>query len=247
MNSDLPFAALAFDLDGTLVDSVPGIAAALDAVLRADGRPALGPAATRRLVGEGAPRLLAQAAAATGRPWADPAAALDAWLHAYAHTEPAGTTPYPGSDDLLRHLHAYAHTEPAGTTPYPGSDDLLRHLHAAGLPLALVTNKPATPTHAILARLGWSSLFVAVIAGDTLPTRKPDPAPLRAAVAALGAPAPLVGDSPIDAATAQAAGLPFIGFRGGYSSVPLETLRPTAIFDGPAHFHAWVRQRQPSR
>jgi phosphoglycolate phosphatase len=223
MNSDLPFAALAFDLDGTLVDSVPGIAAALDAVLRADGRPALGPAATRRLVGEGAPRLLAQAAAATGRPWADPAAALDAWLHAYAHTEPAGTTPYPGSDDLLRHLHA------------------------AGLPLALVTNKPATPTHAILARLGWSSLFVAVIAGDTLPTRKPDPAPLRAAVAALGAPAPLVGDSPIDAATAQAAGLPFIGFRGGYSSVPLETLRPTAIFDGPAHFHAWVRQRQPSR
>ena len=223
MNSDLPFAALAFDLDGTLVDSVPGIAAALDAVLRADGRPALGPAATRRLVGEGAPRLLAQAAAATGRPWADPAAALDAWLHAYAHTEPAGTTPYPGSDDLLRHLHA------------------------AGLPLALVTNKPATPTHAILARLGWSSLFVAVIAGDTLPTRKPDPAPLRAAVAALGAPAPLVGDSPIDAATAQAAGLPFIGFRGGYSSVPLETLRPTALFDGPAHFHAWVRQRQPSR
>jgi phosphoglycolate phosphatase len=223
MNSDLPFAALAFDLDGTLVDSVPGIAAALDAVLRADGRPALGPAATRRLVGEGAPRLLAQAAAATGRPWADPAAALDAWLHAYAHTEPAGTTPYPGSDDLLRHLHA------------------------AGLPLALVTNKPATPTHAILARLGWSSLFVAVIAGDTLPTRKPDPAPLRAAVAALGAPAPLVGDSPIDAATAQAAGLPFIGFRGGYSSVPLETLRPTAIFDGPAHFHAWVRQRRPSR
>ena len=223
MNSDLPFAALAFDLDGTIVDSVPGIAAALDAVLRADGRPALGPAATRRLVGEGAPRLLAQAAVATGRPWADPAAALDAWLHAYAHTEPAGTTPYPGSDDLLRHLHA------------------------AGLPLALVTNKPATPTHAILARLGWSSLFVAVIAGDTLPTRKPDPAPLRAAVAALGAPAPLVGDSPIDAATAQAAGLPFIGFRGGYSSVPLETLRPTAIFDGPAHFHAWVRQRQPSR
>lgn len=220
MPAPLPFAALAFDLDGTLVDSVPGIAAALDAVLRADGRPALGAAATRRLVGEGAPRLLAQAAAATGRPWADPDAALQAWLHAYAAAEPAGTTPYPGADALLRHLAV------------------------AGVPLALVTNKPAAPTRAILQRLGWAAHFRAVVAGDTLPQRKPDPAPLRAAHAALGAAAPLVGDSPIDAATARAAGVPFIAFRCGYAPGPVEDLRPDAIFDGPAHLLDWLRSRR---
>lgn len=193
--------AIVFDLDGTLIDSAPDIRAALNLVLEGEGAAPLTLAETIRFIGHGIPALVRQAREFRGLP----AARQEAMVPA-----------------MVRHYDA----APAVLTrPYPGAMAALESLRTAGHVLGLCTNKPLAATRLILAGLGLEPQFAAVVGGDSLPVKKPDPAPLHAAFAALGAPPLLyVGDSEVDAETAQAAGVPFALYTPGYRKGPVEGL-----------------------
>lgn len=199
--------ALIFDLDGTLVDSLADIHAAVGAMLADFGHAALPPETVRGFVGNGVPTLIARILGATGLP--HPAAEVEACFMRHYEAAPA-----------------------ALTRPYPGVAAALTRLSAAGHPMAICTNKPEAPARAILRDLGLAKPFACVIGGDTLPVRKPDPAPALEARTQLGGrPALFVGDSEVDAATADAAGLPFLLFTGGYRKGPIEALAQFDTWD----------------
>lgn len=205
----LPFDIVVFDLDGTLADTAADLAAALNHALAAIGRPAVPVESVRGLIGHGARAMLRKALAATGE-------ASDALVEEN----------YPVLLDYYRQHICEA------TRPYPGIDAALDTIEAAGARVAVCTNKAEALTHALLAGLGWERRFAAVVGGDTLPQRKPDPAPLREAVArAGGGRAVLVGDSITDAETARAAGVPFVAVSFGFRDRPLEALGADAVID----------------
>ncbi|MET1112235.1 MAG: phosphoglycolate phosphatase [Allosphingosinicella sp.] len=204
-----PFGVVAFDLDGTLADTAPDLAAALNHALAALGRPAVAPASVRNLIGHGGRALLRRGLAATGEA---PEALVEE-----------------GYPILLDYYGAHLC---AGTAPYPGIDEALDSVEAAGAALAVCTNKPEALTLRLLEALGWSERFAAVVGGDTLPVRKPDPAPLLEAIArAGGGKAVLVGDSITDAETARAAQVPFVAVSFGFSDRPVKALGADAIID----------------
>ncbi len=198
-----------FDLDGTLIDSAPDIHAAGNAVLAAEGLPPVSESQSRSFIGNGA-RVF-----------------VERLEHAGSGTnDPARTT------RMHRHFLERYETEHALTRLYPGVDSALEALRGAGWHMAICTNKPCAPAHAVLAHFGLSSFFEAVIGGDSLPVIKPDPAPLRAAIDALGGGAVVyVGDSEVDAATAVAARVPFALFTNGYRKTPVAQITHQRAFD----------------
>lgn len=207
--TSLPFDVIAFDLDGTLADTAPDLAAALNHALGALGRPIVDPASVRDLVGHGARALLRKGLATSGP--ADEALVERGFPH---------------------FMDYYAANICGGTTCYSGVETLLDHLHAPGIRTAVCTNKPEKLTHLLLDALGWSGRFEAVVGGDTLAVRKPDPVPLHEAIArAGGGRAAFVGDSIVDAETARAAGLPFIAVSFGFRDRPVEQLGADAVID----------------
>jgi phosphoglycolate phosphatase len=205
----LPFDVVAFDLDGTLADTAADLAAALNHALRRLGRPEVPAADVRHLVGHGARALLRRGLAASG----------DA-------SESLVEAGFPIFIDY------YSANICRGTRPYPGVEAALDALREAGAKLAVCTNKAERLTGLLLDALGWKGRFDAVVGGDTLAARKPDPAPLLEAVArAGGGSAAFVGDSIIDAETARAAGLPFVAVSFGFSDRPVEALGADAVID----------------
>jgi phosphoglycolate phosphatase len=199
--------AIVFDLDGTLLDSAPDICAVANAVLAEEGAPPLSLEEARGFVGAGASIFVERMRAARGLSDADHDRLLARFLAGY--------------EDAVAH-----------TRPYPGVEDALAVLAARGHAMGVCTNKPIGPAHSVLAHFGLAQRFAAVLGGDSLPERKPDPAPLRAVVEALGGGAALfVGDSEIDAETAARAGLPFLLFTRGYRKAPVESLPHAAAFD----------------
>jgi phosphoglycolate phosphatase len=205
-----------FDLDGTLIDSAPDIHAAALATLAAEGLPPVTEAQTRSFVGNGAAVLVERLERA-----------------AAGSADPARTA------RMRARFMAEYQTAHALTRPYPGVVAALDALRADGWRLAICTNKPIGPTHAILSHLGWTGMFDAVFGGDSLAVMKPDPAPLHAAAQALGAgPLVFVGDSEVDAATARAADVAFALYLGGYLRVPLDDVHHDARFSDWAHLPA---------
>jgi phosphoglycolate phosphatase len=203
------FDVVAFDLDGTLADTSPDLAASLNHALVALGRDAVPEASVRNLIGHGARALLHKGLAATGG----------------------------ASEELVEQgfplfIDHYAANICNRTTVYTGVEDALDALEAGGAAIALCTNKPEALTHLLLDALGWSGRFSAIVCGDTLPVKKPDPAPLHEAIARAGAGrAAFVGDSITDADTARAARLPFIAVSFGFSDRPAEELGAARIID----------------
>ncbi|MEZ5750587.1 MAG: phosphoglycolate phosphatase [Paracoccaceae bacterium] len=198
-----------FDLDGTLIDSAPDIHAAGNAVLESEGLPTLGFDEARSFIGNGARVFIERMErAATGEN-------------------------NPDRTERMRARFAREYETAHGLTRvYPGVETALGALRAQGWRLGLCTNKPVSPTMAVLRHFGWTDLFDVVIGGDSLPVIKPDPAPLRAAMAAMiDAPLVYVGDSEVDAATAVAADVPFALFTGGYRKTAVETIPHTRAFD----------------
>lgn len=202
--------AVLFDLDGTLVDSAEDLRRALNAVLAERGLRSLGLAEVKGMIGDGAAKLVERGLAATGGDLA-------------GHGEA-----------LRRFLAIYEANAAEATRPYPGVAETLAALKARGLPLAVVTNKPAAATAAVLEALGLAPFFQAVVGGDTLLERKPHPAPLLHALAALGVSpgeALMVGDNHHDVKAARAAGAAAIAVTYGYSHVPHAELGADHLID----------------
>jgi len=209
-----------FDLDGTLVDSVGDLHAAVARTLADEGAEPLTISQVRSFIGNGIPVLVERVMEARGEP-ADPERHAELLARFMAHYSNAST-------DL--------------TTAFPGVDKALTELVAAGCRLGVCTNKPVALSRDILAALKLVHAFEVVIGGDSLPERKPHPEPLLAAVRALGgAPAVYVGDSEVDAETSSAAGLPFVMFTEGYRKTAVELLACDAKFDDFAALPALLR------
>jgi len=200
--------AIVFDLDGTLVDSAPDIAAAANRMLDEIDHAPLPVPLLRSFIGHGIPRLVGQ-------------------VIAHLELDPAS------QGGLTQRMLAQYSRHPADLTrPYPGVPAALERLRDAGHRLGICTNKHHGLSVQVLDALDLSRFFDVVIGGDSLPQKKPDPAPLRTAFAAVDA-APLVyvGDSEVDAQTAQAAVLPFGLYSGGYRTTPIEALPHSFSFD----------------
>jgi len=184
---------LLLDLDGTLIDTVPDLAAALNRLMQARGLPGFTPPETAAMVGDGVAKLVQRACAARGRQ-AD-AADVDAFATDYA-----------------------AHATQA-SRPFPGVADTLRQLAAQGWRLAVCTNKPEAPARALLRAFDLDGLICTVGGGDSFPVRKPDPRHMLATLSAAGGSADravAVGDHANDVAAATGAGLPCIFAAWGY-------------------------------
>jgi phosphoglycolate phosphatase len=197
---------LVFDLDGTLVDSVPDLSAALNGVLRERGRRAVTAGEVRRMVGDGVAALVERGLAATGD--------IDGLADAQA-----------------RFLATYEAAPAALSRLYEGVPKTLERLRAAGARLGICTNKPQAATMGVLAGLGIAGCFEAVLGGDAVAARKPDPRHLLAVVERLGATpaeAAMIGDNENDYAAARGAGIPIILMRYGYLRAPAESLAPDA-------------------
>ncbi len=204
-----PFDTIVFDLDGTLADTAPDLAAVLNHVLMRLGRDTVPAESVRHLVGHGARALLRRGLEATGE--------------ASEELVEAGFPHY---------MEHYSANICRGTTLYPGIETALDDLAARGAALAVCTNKMESLTLRLLDALGVSHRFRAVVGGDTVRARKPDPAPLREAIArAGGGRAVFVGDSIVDADTARAAGLPFVAVSFGFSDRPAGELGADMVID----------------
>jgi len=205
--------AVVFDLDGTLVETLPDLHRATVELLREEGLPPLPAEAVRRMIGDGARRLVERALAAAGRPVDD--ATLDR-LH-------------------RRFLEIYE-ADPHRESRLPaGVRETLETLRAEGFDLAVCTNKPQRPSVAILEAFDLLPYFDLVLGGDVLPVRKPDPQPLLHLLDRLGVPparAVMVGDSRNDRLTAQRAGVPCVLLAEGYGEHRAEELEPEAIVEG---------------
>jgi phosphoglycolate phosphatase len=191
---------LIFDLDGTLIDSAPDLAHALNRLLAELGRPPLDLPAVRRMVGDGAPELVRRALAAGG-----------------ANVDPSAMP------ELFERYRAfYLATATASTRAYPGVPETLTTLRAAGYRMVICTNKFQIPTMKILDFLGLTRFFDGVAGGDVVPARKPDPRHLLAALAFVdGAPdrAVMIGDGVNDVAAAKAASIPVMLLDSGYGEI----------------------------
>ena len=197
--------SIVFDLDGTFVDTAADLADAMNAVLIEARRPPVPPAQVRHLVGRGARALIEAGFRANG----------DA----------------PPPEDLERHvalfLDSYARNLMKHSRPYDGAVEVATYLRGHGARLGLCTNKPHKLTMALLAGLGISPLFDAVLGADAVVARKPDPRHLLDTIARMegdASRAVMVGDSEVDVAAARGAKIPIVLVDHGYTSVPAREL-----------------------
>jgi phosphoglycolate phosphatase len=196
-----------FDLDGTLIDSAPDIHASVNRMLAAEGRAALDLATVTGFIGNGLPKLVERVMRRVG---------MDMGAH----------------DRIVADVLAIYNAHGAELTRvYPHVPEVLGALREAGHRLGICTNKPYQPAVIILEDLGLAGFFEVVIGGDSTDAKKPDPKPLQAAMAALGGDALYVGDSEIDAETAERAGVPFALFTEGYRKVAVDEMPHAHAFD----------------
>ncbi len=204
--------AIVFDLDGTLVDSAPEIARALNTAMAEIGQPPFPLTEVQTFIGGGAKVALQRALAARGS-------------HIEDHLFDAMMTSF---------YKVYAEVSEAGRGLYPGVMETLTELRGRGVPLGICTNKAAHITAIALRALGIAPFFTAVVgARDDLP-RKPAPDMLLAALTTLGArpqQALVVGDSRSDVGSARAAGCPVIAVSYGYPHGPVADLGADLVID----------------
>ncbi|MFT5721561.1 MAG: phosphoglycolate phosphatase [Motiliproteus sp.] len=205
-----------FDLDGTLIDSVPSLALAVDRMLQQLGRETAGQEKVRQWVGNGAAMLVNRALSAS--PEVDPE--LGEALKAQA---------------LELFMQAYAEADHQDTPLYPGVRSCLDQLAERGIRLALVTNKPERFLGSLLDELELAPYFERVLGGDSLAHKKPHPLPLLHCIEHLGSGAArtlMVGDSATDVQAARAAGVRVACVSYGYSyPQPVAASEPDWLVD----------------
>lgn len=213
---------IVFDLDGTLVDSASDLQDAANRMLATLSRPPLDRETVIRFIGRGVETLVRRVLDHSGV-----AASEDEFLASLA---------------AFRRFYAEALT--GQTRTYPGVEALLGDLSARGFALGVCTNKPEAPARELCEALGLAPFFGAIVGGDTLAVKKPDPQPLLHTIERLGgtaAGALYVGDSETDYLTARAAGVSFIYFEGGYQREPIADFRPDHRVHGMAEVAGLAR------
>jgi phosphoglycolate phosphatase len=202
-----------FDLDGTLADTSGDLIAAANACFAARGQGApLDPVADMATAFAGGRAMLRLGLTRLGVAW----------------TEAEVDRDYP----VL--LEAYGAAIDTHTRLYPGAMAAVARLRAAGCPVGICTNKPAGLAETLMTRLGVRDQFGALVGADTLPVRKPDPAPLFETIARVGgdpARAVLIGDTVTDRETARAAGVPSVLVSFGPEGAGVARLAPEALLD----------------
>ncbi|WP_299218905.1 phosphoglycolate phosphatase [uncultured Psychrobacter sp.] len=208
---------LIFDFDGTLIDSVPDLADATNAMLTTLGKETYSLDTIRNWVGNGS-RMLVERALVGKIEVLEGELTIEEADHA---------------EQVF--FEAYNNISGSKTVAYPDVDSGLKKLKAAGYTLALVTNKPIRFVPKILQTFGWQDLFSAVLGGDSLSLKKPDPAPLLHVCEALDATpdqAVMIGDSRNDILAGQNAKMDTLGLSYGYNyGQDIRELNPTRVFD----------------
>ncbi|MEH6650025.1 MAG: phosphoglycolate phosphatase [Motiliproteus sp.] len=208
-----------FDLDGTLIDSAPSLAQAVDTMLTQLNRPEAGLDKVRQWIGNGAPMLVKRALSDSRE--VDPSLPERLQQHAFDLFMSA----YSGCSDGAEHAAQL----------YPGVLECLRELQRRSVAMALVTNKPAQFLPSILQTLELDGFFGQVIGGDTLAQKKPHPLPLQHCLQHVGVTADkalMVGDSAADVGAARAAGVKVVAVSYGYSfPQPVAASQPDWLVD----------------
>lgn len=223
--------AVAFDLDGTLVDSIPDLASAANAMRVELGLPELPHATVQSYVGDGIGVLVHRALTNQHHGQANP----EQWEQ--------------GFSVFVRHYAAHiAHA----TRPYPDTENGLALLKTLGIPLAVVTNKSEVLAVKLLKDLGLDHYFSMVVGGDTLSNRKPHPEPLLWVAEILGVEPSqmlMVGDSHNDIIAAKAAGCPSVGVTFGYGDMTElsqdEATKPDWLIASLTEIYDHLRPQKP--
>ncbi|MFP7673300.1 phosphoglycolate phosphatase [Marivita sp. S0852] len=199
--------AIVFDLDGTLIDSLPDITFSANSLLADHGLPALDKSQVAGFVGCGVRVFMDRLIAATD-------------LSAAQY------------DSLMARFMALYVNATDRTEVFPHVHEVLQALREDGYVLGLCTNKPTAPMKAVLKAVALDGFFDVTVAGDTLGSRKPDPAPLRYVFDRLAATQGVyVGDSDVDAETAQRAGVAFAFFTEGIRVTSQDNIPHDVAFD----------------
>jgi len=217
--------AIVWDLDGTLVDSAPDLASALNTVLDMRGFFTLPITEVRKMIGNGVPKLVERGFNAVGvRP--DPAQ-LDELIAMFVKEYKACATD--------------------NTRPYPGIVEALQEVQSMNIPMGVCTNKPEAFTRQILEGLGLSGYFSSVVGGDSTGARKPDPEPVLACLRGLAtvpASSLMIGDSVHDVHAARAAGVTIGVVPWGYRSAPVEELGADFVVSDLAVLTGMIREME---
>jgi phosphoglycolate phosphatase len=217
MPLDLTGVTIVFDLDGTLVDTAPDLAAAANHVFGLIGLPPVSPAALHPMIGRGSRAMIEEGLR----------------LHGVVKT--------PEEVSRLHELFFpyYADNIAVLSRPFEGIPALLDALLQAGARLAVCTNKFEGLSRSLLLQLALQERFAAIAGRDTFDVFKPAPGHLTGTITMAGGRldrAVMVGDSEVDFVTAAAAGVPSIGVTFGYTTVPVRDLKPTAAIDHYSQF-----------
>lgn len=203
-----------FDLDGTLIDSVPDLATATDQMLVQLGRAPAGMDKVRNWVGNGAPVLVRRALA-------------DGFDHQAITVEQE-------AEALAIFMQVYG-TGESLTTLYPGALETLQSLKMLGIKIALITNKPEKFIPQLLADTGMADFFQWIVGGDTFAQKKPDPAGLLWVMQQAGVTPEqclFVGDSRNDVQAAHAANVACVAVTYGYNyGEPISADNPALVVD----------------
>jgi phosphoglycolate phosphatase len=222
MGRIMRYECVVFDLDGTLIDSLPDITATANRALAAFGRAPLDAETVRGYVGYGVRHLVERCFAGSG---------VDV-------------------DEAVRTFRRFYLERPCERTRgYDGVRDTLEALR--GVRFGIVTNKPQAVSEAVLRTLDLERYFAVVLGGDAMPQRKPDPAPIREALRRMGAARErslYVGDSKPDLEAGRAAGVAVCIARYGYASPPeLEHMAPEFFIERFSDLLPIVRGEVPPR
>jgi phosphoglycolate phosphatase len=219
---------IAFDLDGTLVDTAPDLISALNFVLDREGLPPVPLASARNMIGAGARKLIERGLEVEGR-----AASVEDVNRLTA--------------DFIDYYAAHIAD---ASRPFEGLESALDDLAGRGYRLAVCTNKLEWLSKRLLDELGLSPRFAAICGADTFGVSKPDPVILRQTIVRAGgelASAIMVGDAGTDVGVARRAGVPVIAVTFGYTDIPIAELKPDRLIDHmsklPAAVHELVMQR----
>lgn len=217
-----------FDLDGTLVDTAPDLISALNHVLTREGLAPVPLASARKMIGQGARKLIERGLEAEGREM----------------------TP----DEVTRltadFIDFYAQHIADESRPFDGLIEALDALEAKGYRFAVCTNKLEWLSKLLLEKLGLTARFAAICGADTFGVSKPDPVILQQTVAQAGGAmnaVVMVGDAGPDVGVARRANVPVIGVTFGYTDTPIVELKPDVVI---AHFRdlpAEVERLVPAR